>query len=437
MLTLFFISDNPLIEPLRAHFQQFLKLRIAVVRDFDHGLKEIYDKRPLVACLQDRIAGLTAENVARHLQLLLGNGAPAFILLQGSPPTAPAPADLFSRTVDLTQPFEAVCRDLQQALQQQLGAHWAQVYEPPGPPAANAATPRPDQPEFDAYLTEDSIFRPSPAGQLPGTEPSDEPEREPLFVQDAPGGPPAEPMAAAPPPRMAPTPPAPDASHQPTPQPLPPKPVAAPVPQPEKTADPVAEALLVMEKTYHARQQTKRHLFAALLLLLALVAAGIWWWIGRQPDSRRGGTVVAPPPQQRPATLATTSATRNRPTVPTRAVTTLPPFIPATGHDTAFAATHPGWERYRSRHRDYRLFYEHGRLKALQTLTVEDGAITTAELRQALVALTGSDRYRLTDRERRGGLLLEHAVIPGRAELIIYRTGARGSIQAYVLELFS
>ncbi len=84
MINLLFISNSPRAELLRVHFQQILKIRIDVVEDFDHGLKDVFEKRPVTVCIQDQIAGVTGESVARHIQLLLGNGAPSFVLDEGT-----------------------------------------------------------------------------------------------------------------------------------------------------------------------------------------------------------------------------------------------------------------------------------------------------------------------------------------------------------------
>src|ERR1035438_3541339 len=81
MLNLLIISNSPKAELIQNFMQPLIKAKIDVVVDFDHGLKDVFEKRPATVIIQEQIAGVSGESVARHIQLLLGSGAPTFIVL--------------------------------------------------------------------------------------------------------------------------------------------------------------------------------------------------------------------------------------------------------------------------------------------------------------------------------------------------------------------
>jgi len=138
MLNLLFISDSPKAGYVKKILQPVLKVRIDVVTDFDHGLKEVFEKRPSTVCIQDQIGGVTGESVARHIKMLLGSGAPSFILLHAGSGKVKAIKGLYEHLVDLSQSDEAVAEDMKNTLQSLLGEQWEKIYIPPEQVPASA-----------------------------------------------------------------------------------------------------------------------------------------------------------------------------------------------------------------------------------------------------------------------------------------------------------
>ncbi len=131
MLNLLFISDSPKVEHIKNVLQPVLKVIIDVVTDFDHGLKDVFEKRPTTVCIQDQIGGVTGESVARHIQMLLGSGAPTFILLHTGNGKARTIRGLYEHLIDLSQPDEIVSEQIIGTLKSLLGDQWERVYIPP------------------------------------------------------------------------------------------------------------------------------------------------------------------------------------------------------------------------------------------------------------------------------------------------------------------
>ena len=137
MLNLLFISDSPKIEHIKGILQPVLKVIIDVVTNFDHGLKDVFEKRPATVCLQDQIDGVTGESVARHIQMLLGNSSPTFILLHAGNGKARAIKGLYEHLIDLSQPNDIVAEDIKNTLKSLRGEQWEKIYKPPKLPPAS------------------------------------------------------------------------------------------------------------------------------------------------------------------------------------------------------------------------------------------------------------------------------------------------------------
>ena len=152
MLNLLFISDNPKAEYIKRTLQPVLKVIIDVVTDFDHGLKDVFEKRPATVCIQDHISGVTGESVARHIQMLLGNSAPKFILLYAGSDRPKAIKGLYEHIIDLNQSNEALAGEIQGTLKSMLGDQWERIYIPPQltPTSVRAPITVPEESREDA-----------------------------------------------------------------------------------------------------------------------------------------------------------------------------------------------------------------------------------------------------------------------------------------------
>jgi hypothetical protein len=468
MINVLFISNSPRAELLRVHFQQMLKIRIDLVEDFDHGLKDVFEKRPVAVCIQEQIAGITGESVARHIQLLLGNGAPGFVLMhEGNPKAKPVPG-LFNHLVDLEAPFETVCDLLRTALQSLFGDRWDMLYAPPSEPlplvpeSEKVSTSTVADQLVDEFIAENKAVTDAdgtPSEIIVSAESA--PSAATAFYQDPPGGPVAEPhpvkaASAASDALEAPVPRDPLMAGKQSPaflqQPVlerPVRPVAQqqaptvvpPVPEQIKTSEdatvPVEELLSVFEEKYRRRKRLVRAAVSVLVLLL--VAVLLFWMQQRGTFDGRTGDVVKqnlpirplqPTGVQHQISAAGTAAPI--PQAVTQKAGALPSFISQAKPDPLFSSKKPGWSRYQSVNRDYRLFHADGRLRAVQIIAVKDSSIPVSELKQVLRDLTGKDQYQSGRQEHKGGVWLERATLPGQADLLIYRSAPSGPIKAVV-----
>lgn len=152
MLNLLFISNSPKAHYMKSVLQPMLKVIIDVVPDFDHGLKDVFEKRPATVCIQDHIAGVTGESVARHIQMLLGAGSPRFILMHDGSSKAKSINGLFEHVIDLNQTEASLIDNFQNILKSLLGDQWAKIYVSPKQTAASirSAVSIPEESKADA-----------------------------------------------------------------------------------------------------------------------------------------------------------------------------------------------------------------------------------------------------------------------------------------------
>lgn len=472
MLNLLFISNNARAELLRGHFQQLLKMRVELVADFDHGLKDVFEKRPVVVCIQEQIAGVTGESVARHIQLLLGSGAPAFILLHEAGSKARLLPGLFEHLIDLSASFEVVTSSLGKALQTLLKEHWEMLYAAPVAAVLEANAGRENQAAaeqlVDDFMSESSIFHPERVQPFPGTESGGPAAFESLLEHEVPGGPPAELHAAASSkqeaPAVAETAELAEKLEQPASVPrqtvtnFSERQASKPLPMPraavrDRTAPstemakdagpadavdiPVADLLQTYETQYRRKKLAIRLAILCVLLLIVAAVSICFVWSPRKTVSVRPSvksqqvlTPALPDSRPNPADSAQKKFSSSRSVQ--QPSSGLPAFIPLTAPDANFTVKHPGWKRYRAETRDYRLFFQREQLLAVQVLAIGSSDIPLAEVRRNLKILTGLEQFSIDKRERKQGLLLEHARVGEHAELLVYRSGTNGPIRAYV-----
>lgn len=456
MVNLLFITNNPRAEQVCGYFRQQLKVRIDLVSDFDHGLKAVFEQRPSVVCIQEQIASVTGESVARHIQMLLGADAPAFVLLHEGNSKVKTVARLFEHLVDLGAPFEQVSSNLCQVLQQLL-ANYPELLCPTALQAvaeeSKAIPISIDRGEEVASVWETAITAVPPQEQKEIDEFSD------LFESTIIGGPPAERPIAAMPPQQVPLEPAlmqqvqpGSVEHQQPEQPqnnvLPPLlqpvtaqtvvPAARAAEQTSPAADddtvPVEELLQAVEESYLRRKRLLWVCLAGILLLVAAVA--VWWfWYRVSPATVKPATAPAAPSAvtvPKPVLQQPSSSAAGPSSLPRQEP--LPSFVATAMPDPAFGAEQPGWTRYLTDHREYRLFHEKDRLQAVQVLARGGSGIATAEIKQVLQELTGSDQYQVKKPSRKQGAWVEETVArKGDAGLLIYRTAPRGPVSAFVI----
>ncbi len=525
MLNLLFISNSPKVQYIKSVLHPVLKVIIDVVPDFDHGLKDVFEKRPSTVCIQEQIAGVTGESVARHIQMLLGTGSPKFILMHEGSSKAKSIKGLFEHVIDLNQSDENLSKSFQDTLESLLGEQWVKIYNPPvkvakslrpfdsapessqmdadklvedflsdldannsstvvisadtdpldqeltvlsstdeiaemllaqsaqaknsdivfdksvvmfdETPVASIVEQKPNHavndtvplvtPVVSSKVSSTSSLKKSSSGsQLDTAEPKDTTgtvfeDRHPDKVRVETSKSSAVAAGVAP-------------SYST---------VAADFKirnKKDSTEELIPEELLIaFEENYRTESaHSKRNVLVLSAILIAAVAGGTYFLIQKPlfMDSMKQRMLpaqildAAKPPS---AVSQDEKLGQERQEPNPIAKTSLPKFIPMQGHDKAYSAKKPGWERYVASNAEFRVFYDGAAIKAVQVLSVNGKVLTEPFLKSVLSELAGSADYKLESSKIRSGLTEMRGIVGQKADIVVYKRNE--SIRAFVVSL--
>ncbi|MHB8120942.1 MAG: hypothetical protein ACYDG4_02210 [Desulfuromonadaceae bacterium] len=482
MLNLLFISDSPKTESIKSELQPFLKVIIDVVTDFDSGLRDVFEKRPTVVCIQDQIGTVTGESVARHIQMLLGSGAPTFILLHTGKSKAKAVKGLYEHIIDLGRPGNVLAEEVKNTLKLLLGDKWEKIYIQPklAPVSAKPSLFVPaesrenadklvddflsdlnasglavtdDQPEATSVSDEVIVKSPSDSSLKPengrGSAEADRAkainddlaellllESEKTWRDERSAVVPAvvnvmqEAVSTEiPKPKTATVKPPPDVSV--TSQ-------TAPVARPQSAVTPAAsefrisrntiqeddnipeDILLEFEQSYRPVSAGLRRGFVIAVICVICVAS-VWYVVKQNPqlvNSLMRRFMPASVVKSVPAPVAVVVPVQKPVPAP---VPLVPAFIPKNGYDASFAVKNPGWQRYVGTLNEFRVFKADGHIQAVQVLALKDAPVSESLLKSVLQELAGSAEYKITSRSTKAGVQIENGTVQDKGEIIIYR----------------
>jgi len=129
---------------------------------------------------------------------------------------------------------------------------------------------------------------------------------------------------------------------------------------------------------------------------------------------------IATPPQ--PAVAAAPQRTRK-----------LPSVVPLHAPDPAYAAAHPGWQRYQTQALEFRVFREQGAVKAIQVLARQDQPISLDFFLSLMGEIAGEESFKVQAVEARDGYYIERGTAGGAVEVVVYRKKPIGEIRGLVV----
>jgi hypothetical protein len=422
MPDLLFISDNPKVEQIRDLLEPMLKLEVGVTADVERAMKDVLNHPPSIICIQERMAGTTAEDIARQIRTIPENGTPRLVLLRDGNDTAVPPEQLFKHVIDLNLPVEQLVKSILRAvLQPALKLRWSEIdtprqqdwptiplpegAEPDGPPAA----PTKDQIPAELLKAFEHNYRSRRRGRWVkyaavslsaclavfawhltsrrhdqgGTISHTLPVRqEAAAVTPAKKSTPALPPPAVVIVRKA--------------------PAVALVP-PVKKSTMTPSAVAIVRKTPAAAPVS---------------------------PAKKSAPIPAP---SAVAIIRKAPATPRKPAADTAKAFKLPSFIPLKGRDSAYSRQKPGWERYTDSAREFRILRSGNRIKAVQVLAATPDTISQAFLKSVLGEVAGTNTYRETSQKEEHGFLVKRGNAGPGVKILIYTQKSR--IRAFVISL--
>ena len=423
MNSIIMISNDPRVAVVRETFQQLLVARITLLSDFDTGLKEVFEKRPLVVFIQDEIAGVRGETVTRHIRSLLQTNSPHFIQLNHAS-AAPGMVRGFGNGISLNLPAEELCEQFREELEQFPDILWKKDLAQPPEQSPDIrwkkdfALPLEPEPALSAAeVSPSDAALSSPPLCAPAALPPVDFVTFPLDEKAASAHPPA--AAAAPRPELP-------ASQATT--------VAesTPLPHPEGMQESVGitegyawPPPFPVEPATPARRWRFPFLVGGGgFLFVCGSALFLFIPLGPQPRERTG-----PPRQPIPV-----SAPLKQAPVAALLPRRIPSFIPQEGFDSTYGEAKPGWERYVSPRREYLLFREKGVFRALQVIARQQEAIDPPFVASLFKELCG-DPPVIRSKSSRDGYLIEQGESSTGAEVILYKKKGTGETRGVVITL--
>ncbi len=494
------ISTDEKAAHLVEDFQLLVNARIELIDNFDLGLKEVFDKRPVLVFIQREIAGVAGETVAKHFKGLLREEAPKAILMRDAASARLGEKSSCDGSIDISLPDDELKEAFRECLAEIPGLHWFDTAAPEA--KENIAPPLPEweSPDFFDNSVAVAAGTSKPEGRVPPetsaeidmallTEQTATPPALPAATPPAEGEdlPVSKPETAPPPPPTAPLPPetaktpllpagatekplpavtkpeasvnargesavvaVPTAADKPVPELRPAKQAGSRVaeapaqgtaksgkqgPLPDKVPDKVEEEYDPFElppfESRFVRQPAAGVRLWKLLLgvtLASLLAFGIYQLMPRVQGNRVAIPAKKPepvPPRQAAATSADIATSGLR----------LPVSIPTERPDPAYAAAHPGWQRYQSIDMEYQVFRENDLVRAIRVIANHQGVVSKDFIQLFLQESCGSPAMRLLDSSERQGVRIERLAVTENTELILYRNQTSGPIRAFVLSV--
>jgi len=444
VLNLLFISDSPKVVLLKKELQPFLKVIIDVVTDFDRGMKDVFEKRPATVCIQDNIGNVSAESVARHIQMLLGSAAPKFILLHSGNTNGGEIKGVFDHLVDLSQQNDMILGNIVIILKKLYGSEWDKVFIPAKPAHVQAVTP--EKISQDAQQKTGLLEKSASEGVKANVstdafmveEKVAEKRVTPVILESSE-------QIQPPSPKTASKNPADPALH---------KSVSNNITSPSL---PSAEAFRVSQDAPHIEgaipearhfafkgNYRYRFLFMRRSYVIALVCivsvAGGWFLFTQKPqmlDSLTQRFLPSLVAKQAPVTAAPQNPAQKPvqpPLPPPVAAVSLPSFIPQEGVDNAFAQKNPGWKRFVGEKYDFRIFTTPGRIEAVQVLAI-NSAIPESLIQSVLQEFNGTSKFQILSHTTKDGVRIESGIVQNKGEIIIYRNRKNGAVKAFVVSV--
>lgn len=165
------------------------------------------------------------------------------------------------------------------------------------------------------------------------------------------------------------------------------------------------------------------------LVLMVVLGAAIYYLIQAghfSPWDRR----PVPPREHKPVAPKETAPRRS-----SLNLQQLPSPVLHAQPDPSFAATAPGWERYISDTREFRVFREQGSIKAIQVIARKGDALTDSFFKEFLHEICNKETWGTTSRSKENGYELESGALPCGVEFTIYRKRASTATVAFVISL--
>lgn len=401
---------------------------LVVVSEIHRGIEELERGKPEVVIFQNRLSGLSADILHKHLQTRLGVRQVRFALISTARDLEPELTARFAAVLDPALSDTA----LEAALQRLVQGRSDSMAEP-APTAEEPLAPL-QQPTQEPPAAEQTgqypLVPPAPASLQELQAEADTEPGLPL-TYDAARRPAAGPIIS-------------DFSRQ--------LDTSSDKLQPEPDPFPHREESLALRDLYR-----EPHLVADLeeapawyrrpVTLLILITLAVVLVVSLLQDrTQRKTAALKAPSASRPAAVATAPqpSPAKQPVPPVPPVSPLvshgagrlrqlPAFVPKEGRDSGYSKEHAGWELYLSQTSEYRIFREKdGGIKAVQVIDRSGSGLQESFYVSVLKELAGVTSMRPSSSDVKEGYEVRRGTAAG-LQIVQYRDAQGGRLRGFVI----
>lgn len=113
--------------------------------------------------------------------------------------------------------------------------------------------------------------------------------------------------------------------------------------------------------------------------------------------------------------------------------TELPRFIPSQSAVKGYGDANPGWEKYLTSDFEFRVFRKGGEIKALQAIDRTGKGMSRSFFTRAILEMADVRDYRLQTKEIKGEYLIKKGTLAGNASVILYKKKDDTQLRAFVI----
>ncbi|MBI2354119.1 MAG: hypothetical protein HYV06_03660 [Deltaproteobacteria bacterium] len=462
MTNLLLITDVPRLRKVFARLKEEKDIRLRIVNSLEKGGEEIVADKPDLVFVQTHLSGLSADILLMHLKKQLGRRRAKFVLL--SPPD-----QIGEEVIRLYQGHLETSLDdhsLFDAIREVISTLAAKGKKGAPATADSAATRQaPDQVNDTAAVqqqvaaTQSEVPLPPALPQIPGgVEPSLEEQG----------------ITYTPRPRLSVYSEFTSSFDSAVGSMQPPEPVSdSPLPQPHAWEHEEVETI----EARPSRSRRTTFLFWLAPLLVAVIAITLLQHRRSRPAAvapQQPGTTSLPAnqaagavpaavgtlPVPAPSTLQKPGAqppaagadarlsdqavlsaiaenrARKEPARPATAaarLTNLPEFIPRTGLDKGYGAANPGWERYKGRVTEFKVYREATTIKAIQIIDRGGEGVPESFMKGVLRQVSQNPVLVVESSDKKEGYVIQRGQVAQNLKAVYYRDEKGGRLRAFVL----
>lgn len=402
---------------------------LTLVNDIHRGIEDLDRRRPDLVIFQNRLSGLSADILHKHLKSRLGSRRTRFVLISTSE----------SLDVDLSARFDAILdpalddAQLEQSILRLTGLAGPQDGPLPPEPdvgaVASAKPVMPDEARLSPVAGGEKVGGTFPLALPVDLQRDDEESPETPLVYELPKRTGRKIVS--------------EFSLQLEQQGA--DHVQQPVPQEMYEEPPVRRNLhqpphvIVDSDRIRPWYHRTAPLLIAATLAVVLAVSVVQYRSGKAPAEQSQEAPPGASAVQQAVSSSTVSTSAPSPARQNLAShgggrpRTLPGFVPRDGHDPSYGRQHPGWELYLGTTSEHRVFRESdGSIKALQIIDRSGVGVQESFYTSVLKELAGVTAMRPTSSEVKEGYEIRRGEVAG-LQLVQYRDAQGGRLRGFVI----